>query len=200
MLGEDLVFRTAPGIIGGRGIPDTKGKLDQAVMPQQGDWSNFQGRYVILHAWEGALACATPQRGLWGGPSGQTGTAPMTQAPVNRALIGSAPVAGDLTALLAESVPSLSVEAKTPLDPLKPAAAVSGAPATAGKPAAGSGSGSAGQVSAAAGTTATAPNANISKKSGCAVASGDDNGVAWAGLLGVAWLARRRSRRSGAAR
>ena len=33
--------------------------------------NNFQGRYVILHPWTGAIACANPVRGKWGGPNGQ---------------------------------------------------------------------------------------------------------------------------------
>jgi hypothetical protein len=69
-LGEDLMFRAAPPIVGGRGIPDAQGVLtEQGATPSS--MNNFQGRYVILHPWEGAIACANPVRGRWGGPPGQ---------------------------------------------------------------------------------------------------------------------------------
>ena len=42
------------------------GKLEEGSVP--GGVNNFQGRYVIRHAWEGELACEDPQRGRWGGP------------------------------------------------------------------------------------------------------------------------------------
>jgi hypothetical protein len=211
MLGEDLVFQTASGITGGRGIPDTKGNLDQAVMQNSGSYSDFQGRYVILHPWDKAISCMTPQRGLWGGPSGTMGSSPQTQAPANGALTGAAPRAGDLPALLAESVPSLSVVAKTPVDPLGPTitttAAGSGTQPAAGKPAATTTTGAAGQAQAAgskavlahAGAGAlTTPVASTTKKSsGCAIAGGaSDNGLMLVGLFaGLMSLGKRRTRR-----
>jgi len=33
--------------------------------------NNFQGRYVILHPWTGAVTCEAPARGRWGGPTGR---------------------------------------------------------------------------------------------------------------------------------
>lgn len=65
-LGEDLVFRAADAIVGGRGAPSRAGRLDPSV--SQGRTNTFQGRYAILHPWTGAIACADPQRGRWGGP------------------------------------------------------------------------------------------------------------------------------------
>jgi hypothetical protein len=65
-LGEDLVFRAAPAVVGGRGVPDVNGVMEQAVQPSS--VNNFQGRYAMLHPWTGAVACAEPQRGQWGGP------------------------------------------------------------------------------------------------------------------------------------
>lgn len=210
MLGEDLVFQTAPGIIGGRGIPDTKGALDQTVTQTQGDYSNFQGRYVILHPWENAISCTTPMRGQWGGPSGMMGSAPQTQAPTNGALMGMTPKAGDLTSLLAESVPSLSATAKKPTDPLTPTAAGSGVQAAAGKPGS---SGAAGQapvagakgsnpIAAGSGGSGLGTNPQATptarKSSGCAVAAdGSGNGFALGTLIaGVLVLgSRRRERR-----
>jgi uncharacterized protein (TIGR03382 family) len=66
---SDLVFRAVDPIVGGRGVPDDKGVMNAEV--ERTSSNNFQGRYVILHAWTGALACASPVRGRWGGPPGQ---------------------------------------------------------------------------------------------------------------------------------
>ena len=69
-LGEDLVFRAAPGISGGNGVPDENGQMQRGAQPS-GNWSSFQGRYVMLHPWEGKIECEKPQRGNWGGPINQ---------------------------------------------------------------------------------------------------------------------------------
>jgi hypothetical protein len=123
-LGEDLVFQQAKPITGGRGIPSPKGELDSKVETLESTAAcpgcavdNFQGRYVILHPWEGPMKCAVPHRGGWGGPIGNA-TPSMTQSAKNTALTGSKPVAGDLAALVAESVPSIGVKAKEPTSPL----------------------------------------------------------------------------------
>jgi hypothetical protein len=123
-LGEDLVFQQAKPISGGRGIPSTTGELDTKVEKVEAIGNcvgcaadNFQGRYVILHPWEGSLICPSPKRGSWGGPLDQS--APQkTQSAKNTALTGSAPVAGDLSALVAESVPAIDVKATKPTEPL----------------------------------------------------------------------------------
>ncbi|HKU37766.1 MAG TPA: DUF2330 domain-containing protein [Polyangiales bacterium] len=131
-LGEDLVFKLAPGIAGGQGIPDRQGLMNQSVSTNQGSFNSFQGRYVILHPWEQELTCQNPQRGFWGGPSGTMGSPPMTMGTTNAALKGTPPKAGDLQSLLAEQVPSLGVAVRNPLPPL-------GTAATKPAPAAGSG-------------------------------------------------------------
>jgi hypothetical protein len=191
MLGEDLVFQQAAGIVGGRDVPGRDGKLGQEVMASPG-YNNFQGRYVILHAWDKPIACQQPMRGCWGGPSGMPGSTPMPQGSSNAALTGSAPKAGDLPALLAESLPSLSVTARAPLDPLAAPAAGGGA-----KPSAGGGAqpASGGSTPAAdGGVVPTAPK----KSSGCTVADAGDNGLSLAAvLLATATLTRQVSRRRG---
>ncbi len=81
-LGEDLVFRAAPPIEGGREFmtraadakPDDLGTLEHGSKPSQHGQNTFQGRYAIRHPWAGAVACDNPQRGSWGGPPG--GSAP----------------------------------------------------------------------------------------------------------------------------
>jgi hypothetical protein len=215
-LGEDLVFQPASGLVGGQGIPDMKGMLNQQVQMSPGGYSSFQGRYVILHPWEGAISCASPQRGYWGGPSGTMGSAPQTQAPTNAALMGAAPTAGDLTSLIAESIPSLSVNARTPLDPLVavPAKPVSSGTAgaspigTAGpviaRPIAAAGSGTKSPGAAGQGVPGTpidSPNPTP-KDSGCSMVaghSGNPLGLASV-ILGLALFSTRQRRRRGLAR
>lgn len=68
-LGEDLVFASAPPILGGREhVVGENGELEEGATA--GGVNNFQGRYIIRHAWEGAIECENPQRGIWGGPPG----------------------------------------------------------------------------------------------------------------------------------
>ena len=69
-LGEDLVFRAAPPIVGGREFMQTFGdggmRIEEGSRPDS--TNNFQSRYAIRHAWTGPMACANPVRGRWGGP------------------------------------------------------------------------------------------------------------------------------------
>jgi hypothetical protein len=65
-LKDDLVFRAAPPIVGGREFVRDGGKLEEGAQPSS--VNNFQGRYAIRHRWTGPVACAQPRRGVWGGP------------------------------------------------------------------------------------------------------------------------------------
>jgi hypothetical protein len=65
-LKDDLVFRAAPPIVGGRELVQTGGKLEEGAKPSS--INNFQGRYAIRHRWTGPVACQNPRRGIWGGP------------------------------------------------------------------------------------------------------------------------------------
>ena len=106
-LGEDLVFKEADGIIGGRGTPDQKGELrEKGATPQPG-WNNFQGRYVILHPWEGEIACKEPLRGIWGGNPAGGGFQP--RAATDSAFAPRGQV--QLTSFLAQDVPELALKA-----------------------------------------------------------------------------------------
>ncbi len=67
-LGEDLVFRAAGPIVGGREFRDGSGKLENGAKPSS--VNNFQGRYAVRHPWTGPITCKDPQRGIWGGPPG----------------------------------------------------------------------------------------------------------------------------------
>lgn len=76
-LSEDLIFRAAPAVVGGRANWDgTVG--DQGAQEQKDGVNNFQGRYIIRHYWENKVTCAQPVYGRWGGapPSVQSGGAP----------------------------------------------------------------------------------------------------------------------------
>ena len=67
-LGEDLVFKKADPIVGGRGTPvGLEGKLHETGS-KPGSINNFQGRYIMLNPWEGKIECENPTRGVWGGP------------------------------------------------------------------------------------------------------------------------------------
>lgn len=69
-LGEDLVFKAAPPIAGGREFMGKNNQLEEGAEPA--GQNNFQGRYAMRHAWEGAIECKSPVRGRWGGPPSGT--------------------------------------------------------------------------------------------------------------------------------
>ena len=80
-LKDDLVFKAAAPIVGGREFMQSNGKLEEGA--QASSVNNFQGRYAIRHRWTGAIACQNPRRGLWGGPPNGGATGP--QAAMNLA-------------------------------------------------------------------------------------------------------------------
>ena len=66
-LGEDLVFRAAKAIEGGRehdGLASEPGALRQTA--QESSYNNFQGRYAIRYPFTGEVSCANPLWGVWG--------------------------------------------------------------------------------------------------------------------------------------
>ena len=102
-LDRDLVFRTAPPIVGGRGMPDAEGTLQEKHAVAQGGVNNFQGRYVMLHRWEGAVQCANPRRGFWGGPPGSGGGRPVPQPQAAPSVLRAGPQQpANLLALVAD--------------------------------------------------------------------------------------------------
>jgi hypothetical protein len=122
-LGEDLVFRAAPPIAGGREWKGKDGKLE--VGSQQGSGvNNFQGRYAIRHPWKGAIKCENPRRGIWGGPPrGEQGD---TQAKPAQNL-AFAPRGGvKLAAFLKHDVPEIKAKAAEPTVPSAGATPTSG--------------------------------------------------------------------------
>src|SRR5204863_225015 len=61
-LSEDLIFRAALPVAGGRGGAED-GPYDAQ---HKVSWNNFQGRYIIRHSFQGAVKCARPRYGVWG--------------------------------------------------------------------------------------------------------------------------------------
>jgi hypothetical protein len=66
---DDLHFKEATPIVGGREFVQSQGKLEEGARPDS--TNNFQGRYAIRHEWTGPIACDNPKRGVWGGPPGR---------------------------------------------------------------------------------------------------------------------------------
>jgi MYXO-CTERM domain-containing protein len=73
-LGQDLTFRVAKAIVGGREDRGADGKLSttaadaQTGLARNVGSNTFQARYAIRHAWSGEVACKEPHRGIWGAP------------------------------------------------------------------------------------------------------------------------------------
>src|SRR5262249_10790757 len=72
-LSQDLLFREAEAVVGGRANWDG-GLGDHGAQVQKGGGvNNFQGRYIIRHYWDKPVACKDPRYGIWGGPPGGGG-------------------------------------------------------------------------------------------------------------------------------
>ncbi|MGZ3421119.1 MAG: DUF2330 domain-containing protein [Polyangiales bacterium] len=90
-LTEDLVFKTAPAIVGGREfVRDASGAIEKGAQPSS--FNQFQARYAIRHPWTGPITCANPKRGVWGGPPPEVAmTQPTTFGPVPATNLAAAP-------------------------------------------------------------------------------------------------------------
>jgi hypothetical protein len=99
-LSDDLVFRAAGPMVGGRGIPDAAGRMPQGVTADS--VNNFQGRYVILHRWNRPLRCEHPRHGNWGGP-------PNGASQVQPALnLATQPRGANLSSFVSRPIPGLA--------------------------------------------------------------------------------------------
>jgi hypothetical protein len=122
-LSQDLVFKTAPAITGGREVRNADGRLEETA--REAGINNFQGRYAIRHPWKGPIACSDPVRGRWGGPPGDSGRDTPPGAPMAAKETAFAPRGQlKLAAVVAQDVPEIGVIA----------AAGAGGGATADKP------------------------------------------------------------------
>jgi hypothetical protein len=79
-LSEDLVFREAKPVMGGRANWNGTAGDAGAQVSESGGINNFQGRYIIRHYWTAAVACDKPQFDRWGGPPGNEGARNATAA------------------------------------------------------------------------------------------------------------------------
>jgi MYXO-CTERM domain-containing protein len=108
--GQEDVIPFLRNVTRGRGIPDEKGGVPQGV--ENDSTNNFQGRYIILHPWTGAVACEAPRRGVWGGPPpSQQIAAPGTLTASNTAFVPRGKV--ELGSLLAQDVPAIGATASS---------------------------------------------------------------------------------------
>jgi hypothetical protein len=126
-LGEDLVFRTAGAIVGGRERRDGTGALEHGAT--QDSNNNFQARYAIRHAWAGPVACENPHRGVWGGPPG--GGTPAPLAAQKLAFVPRGHL--ELASMVRQAVPELALLA-APVPPSAGGAADSPAPVGSASP------------------------------------------------------------------
>jgi hypothetical protein len=109
-LDQDLVFKTAPAITGGREVPGPDGKLEETA--HEAPINNFQGRYAIRHKWKGPIACTNPVRNRWGGPPGGGGRDSMPPPPMAAKDTAFAPRGQmQLAAVVAEDVPEIGLVA-----------------------------------------------------------------------------------------
>ncbi len=178
---DDLVFKQAGAIVGGREFLRDGLRLEEGARPDSNN--NFQGRYAIRHAWEGPITCKAPIRGRWGGPWAsirtQIADAGQPKAATNLAFAPRGAMA--LPTVVQQDIPELALKAGAS-DALTP-------PTTGSAPGASVGSGSA---------AATAPGvaAGTAKKKGCGCQA--DGGAAPAGaaavFVGLALFGRRRRR------
>ncbi len=116
---QDLVFRQAKPMSGGRELRDSQLRFERGASLSQAN--QFQSRYTIRHAWKGPVDCSNPVRGRWGAPPEGT-TAPAPRAATH--LAQATRKGADPTSFYAET----SVEAP----PLEPKLADPGPPPASG--------------------------------------------------------------------
>ncbi len=120
---NDLVFRQAAPIVGGREFVQSGGQLEQGSRPDS--TNNFQARYAIRHVWTGPLTCEKPHRGVWGGPPNSQQIATGTKTATNLAFAPRGSV--QLGMSVPKGIPELDIAAgattpspspTTPSDPV----------------------------------------------------------------------------------
>jgi hypothetical protein len=119
-LGQDLIFREAPPIVGGR---EEYGAVEQDHGAKPGGTNNFQARYAVRHPWTGPIACSKPRRGVWGGPPAGTPGDMRPKAAQKIAFVQRGGV--QLASLIRQSIPELGLTAP-------PGATPSGGPSARG--------------------------------------------------------------------
>lgn len=104
-LSEDLVFKAAEPIAGGREWRGPDKKLEHGSRPFSSNM--FQGRYAIRHPWKGPITCLDPKRGRWGGPPDGGGR----KISAARDAAFARPESVDLASFLLSDVPELDLVA-----------------------------------------------------------------------------------------
>ena len=112
-LSDDLVFREAPPVWGGRANWDGQ-SADAGAQVQKSGTSSFQGRYIIRHYWTQAVQCQAPRFSRWGGPPGsdEAGFRPPASAAKGLALAARGKVS--LKASVRSPVPTLGLPGQPP--------------------------------------------------------------------------------------
>ena len=102
---NDLVFRQASPIVGGREFVQSGGQLEQGARADT--VNNFQARYAIRHPWTGPITCDKPARGVWGGPpTGQQ----IASGPIAATNLAFAPRTGvQLASAVPKGIPELGL-------------------------------------------------------------------------------------------
>jgi hypothetical protein len=174
-LGEDLVFRQAPPVVGGREVRTTPDVLETGA--KASTVNNFQGRYAIRHPWAGAVECKDPIRNRWGGPPAGVSTSSTPQPAKDLAFV---PRDAKLASFVRSAIPELGVAAEgAPVSPVAPAAAPTSSPTV-------------GTVDARDGSTsAPKPSRGCA---GCTASRADASIALWPVLAALACVARRRRR------
>jgi MYXO-CTERM domain-containing protein len=116
-INEDLVFKAASSIAGGREWRGPDGKLEERSVANP--INNFQARYAIRHEWTGPITCESPVRGRWGGPPAgtqQVATGPKAATDLAFVPRGKAQVA----MMVRQDVPEIDVKAGQ-AEPVAPA-------------------------------------------------------------------------------
>ncbi len=104
---DDLTFKEARPIVGGREFLQEGGKLEEGF--RYDSMNNFQGRYAIRHPWPGPIECLNPRRGRWGGPPPGQQIATGTKAATDLAFAPRGQIA--LPMVVAEDIPEIGVVA-----------------------------------------------------------------------------------------
>ncbi len=108
-LGEDLIFREASPVVGGR--EDFTPGAKQSTVATPSPQNFFQARYVIRHAWAGPVWCESPRFGVWGGPPSKGRGATIKPA---RDLAFAPRTGLDLASMLRVDVPQMGITAGAP--------------------------------------------------------------------------------------
>jgi hypothetical protein len=176
-LGDDLIFKEATPIAGGRELR-LNAELETGAVSSLSN--AFQGRYAVRHPWTGPVACAEPVRNVWGPPPSGLDNGPAKAARD----LAYAPRGGNvqLASFLRSDVAALDVKAAGAMP-----SGVGPAPAASTSPAGGAGADDAGGTDGIASSPAV--DAKKSSCLGCATApsgSGLSSIVAALGLLAAA--------------